>query len=108
MLSLEKAPGVQVHERFESDRESLPFPRGGVHGHTGTEPPADADSTQNGAAARPAYADRILRTIDRMQCGLDTLERALGEELQRELHTLGDVIARIGDGPIDDWPPAAA
>jgi hypothetical protein len=104
MLSLQIAPRVRIEERFESDRESLPFPRGGVHANATDH----EDSTQNGEAPHADYAVEILRTIDRMQSSLDTFERELGAELKRELRTLGDVIARIGGTLNNDWPPAAA
>lgn len=104
MLSLQRAPSASDHKRFESDRESLPFPRGGVYGHECDH----ADSTQNGEALRSEFGVQILQTIDQMQSSLDTLERELGAELERELKALGDVAGRIGADPADDWPPTAA
>jgi len=81
--------------RFESDRDSLPFPAGGVFGN--------ADSSSNGSD--PSLADSIVMTIEHMQSSLDDLERALGEELEREL---SDVLAQVNVDPSTDWPPAAA
>ena len=81
---------------IDSDRETLPFPEGGVFGAGANDTPRDAT------------LDDIERTVDRMQSSLDELERELGAELGREL---GDVIAHIGDDaePGDGaWPPSAA
>lgn len=108
MLRLQKAPRFHDDERFDSDRESLPFPCGGVFGRT-----VDAGSTQNCSTVNSApieteYAHHLLHTIDQMQSSLDTLERELGAELERELRQIGDVIGRIGAIATDDWPPAAA
>lgn len=105
MLRLQKAPRIRVHERFDSDRESLPFPRGGVFGRINE---AHDESTQNGAPVQAEYAAQILRTIDDMQSSLDTLDRELGAELERELNQLGGVVARIGETSATDWPPNAA
>ncbi len=71
-------------DRVDTDRNTLPFPRGGVFG------PHDATPTAPTTTAREAdVAGRLLLRLDDMQRQLD------------ELNELVD-----GDG--DDWPPAAA
>ena len=96
---------AQQATRFESDRETLPFPTGGVFCR-----PIQTDQ-QNHPTPNPTddpidFANSILTTIDHMKSSLDTLEHELGAELERELNDIGGVVARIGAQ--DDWPPTAA
>ena len=103
MVSIRPRPTTSdAPERFESDRESFPFPAGGVFGAPTTDPSSDDDTPGT------ADAHRVLRTIQRMQSSLDELERELGNELERELHDAAGVIGRIESDHDDDWPPPAA
>jgi len=98
MIMLSTISDTGTNERFESDRDSLPFPSGGVFGRV----------AQGAPVLDAATADDIIDTIDQMQASLDTLEQALGAELARELSEQVEIAGRINTGPASDWPPAAA
>ncbi len=98
MIMLSDTSGTRPHERLDSDRESLPFPAGGVFGR-----PAEHDTKLD-----TTIADDILETIDRMKAGLDAFEHALAAELIRELEEQVEIAGRIGCAQPDGWPPAAA
>ena len=99
MIMLSTISETGPSERFESDRESLPFPSGGVFGSATASDLPTLD---------PALADDIVDTIDQMQASLDTLEKALGAELARELEEQVEVAGRINTPLEGDWPPTAA
>lgn len=94
-MRLLQARGIQG-ERLESDRESLPFPRGGVFG---------APAERSGSPAEDLGAG-ILETIDRMQADLDSLESEFGREMEGRV---SDIAGRIRAAREDDdyRPPAA-
>ncbi|MEO1129764.1 MAG: hypothetical protein AAFX05_08685 [Planctomycetota bacterium] len=89
-------PTIGAARQFQSDREVLPFPAGGVFGPT-------EDTT---TASNDDLTASIESTIEQMQQSLDELDNALGEELDRELQ---DVLGSINtERSQSDWPPAAA
>lgn len=89
-------------QRLESDRESLPFPSGGVFG-------SPIPSRHDPLTISPGIdAGAIIDSIDRMQTNLDTIERSLNAELARELTEHVEIAGRIGDSHANDWPPTAA
>ncbi len=82
-----------------SDRETLPFPDGGVFGR---------------ASAPEDHADLTLREIDRLQRRVNELSRLVDDSFGQELRNISDVVAQIGAAPAptasddDNWRPTAA
>jgi hypothetical protein len=84
-------PG-DTFDRFDSDREALPFPMGGVFG-----PIRPSDRPQpSGVWRTDDVINAIETTIDSMQAKLDELE----DDVEAVIGTIG-----TSD---DDWNPRAA
>jgi hypothetical protein len=81
-----------------SDRDTLPFPRGGVFGAP------DTNTTNS-----PSTAEAALEQIDRLQQRVDDLSRLVDDTFDHQLREISDVVAHIGGThPSDDDRPTAA
>lgn len=82
MLNLNRG-STTSGSRFDSDRDVLPFPDGGVHG-----PKRDATSNNprsaSGAGSSMNLADSISADLDALQAGLDRLTIELDTDEARD------------------------
>lgn len=78
-------------QTLDSDRDSLPFPTGGVFGSAPGRS-SDGPNADGPAGVAPTIEQQLERVIARMQFSLDELERELGNELARELDALKERI----------------
>ncbi len=98
MLRINQRPMRFSATRLESDRDTLPFPDGGVRGHT--ESNDDVVTTTD-------LAHNTFAHLDRLQHRLDQLSADLEEDAQADLRTISGVIGRIS-ASTGSWPPPAA
>lgn len=75
--------------RLDSDRDTLPFPTGGVRR------PDDIHTDVAGPDAPRSHAD-VLAHVDHIQRGIDTLRIDLDDDAAGTIRSLTSVIARIG------------
>lgn len=89
--------------RLDSDRDTLPFPNGGVRR------PNDIHTDVAGPDAPRSTSD-VLAHLDRAQRQLDTLRIDLDDDAAGTIRSLTSVIARIGSTTKGDGytPPTAA
>jgi hypothetical protein len=85
-------------EHFDSDREALPFPRGGVFAAQAPPVAIAVDEVADDHANVVAHIDHHLAALQR---NLDALAGALDDPIPFTL-----IVKREGGG--DYWPPAAA
>lgn len=87
------------HDRLDSDRETLPFPAGGV---LALKARPSAQPTDQDAPVETG--EELLASIEIIQARLDHLQNLLNEDMQGDLDTIA---GHIG-GAADDWSPSAA
>lgn len=91
-------PTLTPH-RFESDREALPFPVGGVFAARGTA----RDGYANSGPHAPDITKQVLDHMAMVQRRMDELTKAIDEPIPfRAPASVGN-----GNGGNDRWPPAA-
>jgi hypothetical protein len=98
MLRITQRHTRQIGVRLDSDRDTLPFPSGGVYGST-------SDVATSSEVAAEAFAQ-----IDRIQQGIDQLSGFADDSARADIAALSGVIGRISAAPArTNWlPPSAA